>query len=247
MRRTLLAIALALFSSTLFAKATTVTFDSLAGKGSGYLVDPGTKGKHPGLIVIQEWWGLNDWVRDQAERYAKEGYVALAPDLYRGKIATTPDEAHELMRGMPQDRAVADLKAAFRYLADRKDVDASRIGVIGWCMGGGLALDLTLAEPKIAATVINYGHLVADPATIAKIHSPILGNFGAEDRGIPPADVKAFESALKKDNKSVDIKIYDGAGHAFMNPNNKGGYVKSAADDAQARIDKFLRESLKRS
>jgi carboxymethylenebutenolidase len=247
MRRTLLAIALALFSSTLFAKATTVTFDSLAGKGSGYLVDPGTKGKHPGLIVIQEWWGLNDWVRDQAERYAKEGYVALAPDLYRGKLATTPDEAHELMRGMPQDRAMADLKAAFRYLAERKDVDASRIGVIGWCMGGGLALDLTLAEPKIAATVINYGHLVSDPATIAKIHSPILGNFGAEDRGIPPADVKAFESALKRDNKTVDIKIYDGAGHAFMNPNNKTGYVKSAAEDAQARIDKFLRESLKRS
>jgi len=89
--------------------------------------------------------------------------------------------------------------------------------------------------------------LMADPASIAKIHAPILGNFGAEDRGIPPADVKAFESSLKKDGKSADIKIYDGAGHAFMNPNNKGGYVKSAADDAQSRIDKFLREVLRRS
>src|SRR5438105_3436135 len=243
-RATLLAISLTLLSTAVFAKGTTVSFDSLAGKGSGYLVEPATKGKHPGLIVIQEWWGVNDWVRDQAERYAKEGYVALAPDLYRGKIATTPDEAHEMMRGLPQDRAMADLKAAFRYLAERKDVDATRIGVIGWCMGGGYALDLTLAEPKTAATVINYGHLMADPATVAKIHSPILGNFGAEDRGIPPADVKAFESALKKDNKSADIKIYEGAGHGFMNPNNKDGYVKSAADDAQTRIDKFLRESL---
>jgi carboxymethylenebutenolidase len=246
-RLTLLAIVLALVCPTLFAKGTTVSFDSLAGKGSGYLVEPATKGTHPALIVIQEWWGLNDWIRQQADRYAKEGYVVIAPDLYRGKIAATPEEAHELMRGLPQDRAMADLKAAFAYLASRKNVDAKRIGVIGWCMGGGYALDLTLAEPKIAASVINYGHLMADPATVAKIHSPILGNFGAEDKGIPPADVRAFESALKKDNKSADIKIYEGAGHAFMNPNNKDGYVKSAANDAQARIDKFLRKSLKRS
>src|SRR5262249_7178852 len=113
------------------------------------------------------------------------------------------------------------------------------------CMGGGYALEFTLAEPRLAATVINYGHLVADPASIAKIHSPILGNFGAEDRGIPPADVNAFDTALKKDGKSSDIKIYDGAGHAFMNPNNKSGYVKSAADDAQSRIDAFLKKALK--
>jgi carboxymethylenebutenolidase len=246
MRRALI-LALALIAPSVFAKGTTVTFDSLAGKGSGYLVEPAGKGKHPGLIVIQEWWGLNDWVQDQAERYAKDGYVAIAPDLYRGKVATTADEAHELMRGLPQDRAIADMKAAFEYLAKRSDVDPKRIGVIGWCMGGGYALDFTLAEPRVAATVINYGHLMADPASIAKIHAPILGNFGGEDRGIPPADVRAFESALKKDGKSADIKIYDGAGHAFMNPNNKGGYVKTAAEDAQARIDKFLRETLQRS
>ena len=246
MRRTLI-LALALFAPSLFAKGITVTFDSLAGKGSGYLVEPAGKGRHPGLIVIQEWWGVNDWVKDQAERYAGKGFVAIAPDLYRGKTATTADEAHELMRGLPQDRAIADMKAAFEYLAKRPDVDPMRIGIIGWCMGGGYALDFTLAEPKIAATVINYGHLMADPASIAKIHAPILGNFGADDRGIPPVDVKAFESALKKDGKSADLKIFDGAGHAFMNPNNKGGYVKAAADDAQARIDKFLRETLQRS
>jgi len=246
-RLTLPAIILALFSSALFAADTTVTFPSLAGNGTAYVAEPASGGKHPGLIVIQEWWGLNEWIRNQADRYAKEGYVVVAPDLYRGKIATTAEDAHELMRGLPQDRAMADLKAAFDFLASRKNVDPKRIGVIGWCMGGGFALDLTLAEPKIAATVINYGHLMADPATVAKIHSPLLGNFGAEDKGIPPSDVRAFESALKKDNKSADIKIYQGAGHAFMNPNNKGGYVKTAAEDAQARIDKFLRRSLKRS
>ncbi len=246
-RLSLVAISIAFIAPSVFAHGTMVSFDSTPGKASGYFVEPEAKGKHPGLIVIQEWWGLNDWIRDQAERYAKEGYVALAPDLYRGKIATTPDEAHELMRGMPQDRAIADLKAAFLYLATCKDVDEKRIGVIGWCMGGGYALELALAEPRIAATVINYGHLVTDPASIARIHSPILGNFGAEDRGIPPADVRAFEAALKKDAKPNDIKIYEGAGHAFMNPNNKAGYVKTAAEDARARIDKFLRKTLGRS
>ncbi|HEY6843500.1 MAG TPA: dienelactone hydrolase family protein [Thermoanaerobaculia bacterium] len=247
MRRTILTVGLALIASGAFAKGTTVAFDSLAGKGSGYLVEPSGKGKHPALIVIQEWWGLNDWVKDQAERYAGEGFVALAPDLYRGKIATTPEVAHELMRGLPQDRAIADMKAAFNYLASRKDVDASRIGVIGWCMGGGFALDLTLAEPRIAATVINYGHLVTDPASIAKIHAPLLGNFGGKDQGITPADVNAFATALKKDGKKFDIKVYHDAGHAFMNPNNKAGYVKADAEDAQARIDRFLRGTLKRT
>ena len=222
-----------------------VSFPSLGGKASGYLADAEGKGRHPGLIVIQEWWGLNDWIRQQADRYAKAGYVALAPDLYRGKSTADPNVAHELMRGLPQDRAIADMKAAFDYLSKRKDVDPKRIGVIGWCMGGGYALDLTLAEPRIAATVINYGHLMADPASIAKIHSPILGNFGANDQGIPPADVRAFDAALKKDGKSSDIKIYEGAGHAFMNPNNKGGYVKAAAEDAQSRIDAFLAKTLK--
>src|SRR5207244_11853525 len=102
-------------------------------------------------------------VREQAERFARKGYVALAVDLYRGKVASTPDEAHELMRGMPHDRALADLKAGFDYLASRKDVDARRIGVIGWCMGGGYGRDLAVAEPRIAATVINYGHLMVVP------------------------------------------------------------------------------------
>lgn len=221
--------------------------DGLAKATGGYVAVPQGKGKHPALIVIHEWWGLNDWIRQQADRYAKEGYVVFAPDLYRGKSTTDPNVAHELSRGLPPDRAVGDLKGAFRYLAARKDVDANRIGVIGWCMGGGYALEITLAEPRIAATVINYGHLVTDPAAIAKIRAPILGNFGANDRGIPPADVRAFEEALKKEGKPNDIKIYDGAGHAFMNPNNKTGFVKEAADGAQARIDAFLAKTLHRS
>ncbi|HSP33487.1 MAG TPA: dienelactone hydrolase family protein [Thermoanaerobaculia bacterium] len=220
-------------------------FKSTIGEAQGYLATPASdKGKHPAVIVIQEWWGLNDWVKEQADRFAKDGMVALAVDLYHGKVATTQEEAHELMRGLPEDRAMADLKAGFRYLQERKDVDTKRIGVIGWCMGGGYALMLAQAEPKLAGAVVNYGHLMADPKEIAKIKVPLLGNFGAEDRGIPPADVKAFESALHKEGKSADFKIYDGAGHAFMNPNNKGGYVPAATEDAWKRIDGFFAEHL---
>ncbi len=243
----IIAILLAFTAAHAAAKGTTVSFASRPGKGSGYLSLPSGKGKHPAIIVIQEWWGLNDWIRQQADHFAKEGYVALAPDLYRGKSTTDPAEAHELMRGMPQDRAMADLKGAFRYLTGRKDVDASRIGVIGWCMGGGYALQFAIAEPRLAAAVINYGHLVTDPVTIARIRTPILGNFGAEDRGIPATDVRAFDASLKKAGKSSDIKIYPSAGHAFMNSSNKGGFVKAAADDALSRIDAFLARTLKRS
>ena len=223
-----------------------VNFPSASGTARGYLALPDDKNaKHPAVVVIQEWWGLNDWVIQQADRFAKQGYVALAVDLYRGKVATTQEEAHELMRGLPEDRAVADLKSGFNLLAARGDVDPARIGVIGWCMGGGYALDLTIAEPRLAASVINYGHLVTDPATIARINPPILGNFGGEDRGIPPADVEAFANAVKAAGKSIDVKIYPGAGHAFMNPNNKGGYVPEAANDAWTRIDAFFAKRLR--
>ena len=225
----------------------TVSFPSATGKGSGYLSLPASGGKHPAIIVIQEWWGLNDWIRQQSDRFAGQGTVALAVDLYRGKATTDPNEAHELMRGLPEDRALADLQAGLRYLRARSDVDASRIAVIGWCMGGGYALQLAIAEPGLAGAVINYGHLVTDPKTIASIRPPILGNFGALDRGIPAEDVRAFDASLKSAGKSSEIKVYDGAGHAFMNPNNKEGYVKEAASDAWKRIDAFLRKRLRRS
>lgn len=218
---------------------------SLGNDAMGYLSLPTDKrDKHPAIIVIQEWWGMNEWILQQTDRFASQGYVALAVDLYRGKATSDPAVAHELMRGLPEDRALADLKTGFNYLAGRADVDASHIGVIGWCMGGGYALALATAEPRLAATVMNYGRLVTDPATIAKIESPLLGNFGALDRGIPPADVTAFDAAMKKAGKSSDVKIYEGAGHGFMNPNNKDGYVKPATDDAWGRIDSFFAKRL---
>lgn len=212
---------------------------------SGYLATPSGAGLHPGLVVIQEWWGLNDWVKEQARNFAAQGYVALAPDLYRGKVAMDPTMAHELSRGLPDDRALRDLKASFDYLQSRKDVKKSAIGSVGWCMGGGLSLKLALNQPGLRACIVNYGALPTDTSAIAKITAPVLGNFGAEDQGIPPAAVNAFEKEMRAQKKWIDVKIYAGAGHAFENPNNAPGYRQEAAKDAWERMIKFLNENLK--
>jgi carboxymethylenebutenolidase len=210
------------------------------------LYTPAGKGPFPAIIVIHEYWGLNDWVKEQAAKLAELGYEALAIDLYRGRVATTPDVAHELMRGVPEDRAKRDLHAAFEYLASQSNVKKSRIAAIGWCMGGGYSLDVALQEPALAAAVINYGHLATDPEALKKIKAPILGLFGGQDRGITPEDVHKFEAAVKQQGKKIDIKIYDDAGHAFENPNNKDGYRPADAADAWQRTVSFLAENLKK-
>lgn len=222
----------------------TVSYKSGEETVSGYLAAPPGGGKHPALLVIHEWWGLNDWVKEEAQKFANEGYVVLAVDLYRGKVATTPDEAHELMRGVPDDRGMRDLEAAFAYLASRPDVKPDRIASVGWCMGGGWSIRFAVNEPKLAACIVNYGPLPSEASTIAKIKAPVLGNFGADDRGIPADSVRAFESAMKSSGKSADMKIYDGAGHAFENPNNKQGYRPEATAESWARMTAFLKKTL---
>lgn len=228
-----------------FAKTENVSIKSGTETISGYLVLPDSAGPHPALVVIHEWWGLNDWVKEQAQKFADQGYAALAVDLYRGKVATDPGTAHELMRGLPQDRAIRDMKAAFAYLASRPEVNKNKIGSVGWCMGGGLSLQLAIHEPKLAACAMNYGSMPTVAADIARIKAPILGNFGAEDQGITPDDVHAFERAMKALHKSADMKIYDGAGHAFENPNNKGGNRPESAADAWSRMVEFFGKTLK--
>jgi carboxymethylenebutenolidase len=239
-------IAFTFISSAFAADGKPVSYKSGEETVQGILYTPGGKGPFPGIIVIHEWWGLNDWVKEQASKLADQGYETLAIDLYRGKVATTPDMAHELMRGVPDDRANRDLKGAFDFLASQPNVKKNRIGAIGWCMGGGYSLDVALDEPTLAADVINYGHLVTDPDAIKKINAPILGLFGAQDQGITPDDVHKFDAAMKQQGKKVDIKIYDDAGHAFENPNNKTGYRPADAADAWQRTVGFLSENLKK-
>lgn len=230
--------------SAFAATSKTVTYKSGDETVQAVLNVPDGKGPFPALVVIHEWWGLNDWVKEQAMKLADQGYVTLAIDLYRGKVATTPEAAHEIMRGVPEDRAARDLKAAVAFLQSQPNVRKDRLGSIGWCMGGGYALDVALQEPTLKATVINYGHLATDNDSLKKINASILGLFGGQDRGITPQDVQTFATQMKNDGKNIDVTIYPDAGHAFENPNNQGGYREKDAVDAWARTVKFLRENL---
>jgi len=224
----------------------TVSYKSGEETVSSFLVTPEGTGPFPGVIVIQEWWGLNDWVKDQAKALAQEGYVALAVDLYRGKVADKQEDAHQLMMGAPPDRIARDLKAAYAWLQARPDVKKARIGSIGWCMGGRFSLDLATKEPGLAAAVAYYGAPPTEPASIAAIKAPVLGNYGGDDKGPSPDQVKAFEAAMKAAGKPIDVKIYDGAGHAFANVHNPwGGYREAAAKDAWSRTTAFLAKHLK--
>ncbi|RMH21911.1 MAG: dienelactone hydrolase family protein [Acidobacteria bacterium] len=202
---------------------------------------PGT----PGIIVIHEWWGLNDNVEAMAERLAGEGYVALAVDLYGGEVAADRDRARELMMRAMQDagKAEENLRQAYAFL--ERQQGAKKIGVIGWCFGGGWSLRTALLLPEqIDATVIYYGRLVTDPEQLKPLAMPILGIFGSEDRGIPVDSVRAFEAALKSLGKDVRVHVYEGADHAFANPSG-GRYNAAAAEDAWAKTVAFFAETLR--
>jgi carboxymethylenebutenolidase len=246
-RAWLAAVTVAALAVPAFAAEETVTFPSGPEKATGLLVTPAGKGPFPAVIVIQEWWGLDEWVKGQARALAAEGYAALAVDLYRGKVTSNPDEAHQLMNGLPPDRAMRDLKAAFAYLQGRADVKKDRIGAIGWCMGGRYSLALATEEPGLAAAVAYYGAPPTDSAAIARIKAPVLGNYGGDDKGPSPEQVNAFAAAMKSAGKPVDVKIYEGAPHAFANPNNPWkGYREVAAKDAWARTTAFFAKHLKK-
>jgi carboxymethylenebutenolidase len=222
-----------------------VTYATVDGEPvEGYLARPeGAAGPLPGIIVIHEWWGLNDNIRSMADKLAGQGYQALAVDLYGGQVADNPDRAAELMRAsMEKTAALTDnLKQAFSYLED----GGQKVGTIGWCFGGGWSLQTALALPDdVDATVIYYGRLVTDESELAKLQMPILGFFGAEDQGIPVDSVRAFEAALNKLGKNASINIYEGAGHAFANPSGTN-YQEKAARDSWAKTLAFFERYLK--
>lgn len=211
-----------------------------------YVAIPDGPGPFPAILLVHEWWGLNDWVKGNARNFADSGYIAMAIDLYRGKSTASADTAHEIMRGLPEDRAARDLQAAMEYLRSRKNVIPEKTGVIGWCMGGGYALVAAMNTPGIAGTVICYGRLVTDSASIAKINGPLLGIFGNDDNGISPESVREFEHACREAGKEIEIRLYDHAGHAFMNPNNVKGFSAESSRDAWTRISSFFRSRLKK-
>jgi carboxymethylenebutenolidase len=245
MKRITALASLLLAASISSASEETVSFRSGTENVSAFLVKPDGPGPFPAVIVLHEWWGLDTWIKDQARALSKEGYAALAVDLYRGKVTASQEEAHQLMMGTPIDRQTRDLKAAFAWLAARKDVVKTKIAALGFCMGGRNAFTLAIEEPTLAAAIVYYGAPPTDPASIAKIRAPMLGNFGGDDEGPSPAQAKEFEAAARKAGKIFDLKVYSGAPHAFANPGNPWkGYRKDAANDAWNRTTSFLRNYL---
>ena len=242
-------VALAAGPARAAVKTSEITFKSGAEEAKGFLAEPEGKGPFPAVVVIQEWWGLTDWIKENAKRLAEQGYVALAPDLYRGKVATDPMMARRLLTGLPADRAVRDLKGAVDALAARDNVDKSRLGSVGWCMGGGYSLQLALAEPRIKACVVCYGRPVTDPARLKPLQATVLGIFGEEDTGIPPDMVKKFETALKEAGKKVEAVHEFKAGHGFMRPGEGAtknpAYREGPAKEAWQDIDQFFAKALK--
>jgi carboxymethylenebutenolidase len=215
----------------------------LAG-GRAYLSLPAqAKTPLPAIVVIHEWWGLNDHIRHWTDRLAADGYAALAVDLYGGKVATTSEEAMALTKTVDDASARAVLTAAHAFLRDDPRIAARKRGVIGWCFGGGWSLQQAIAHPDLDAAVIYYGRLVTDPAPLAKIHAELLGVFGDRDHGIPPAAVDEFVAALKQAGKGIEIHHYD-AEHGFANPSG-AHYDAVAAGYAWGHVRTFFDRTLR--
>ena len=210
---------------------------------TGYLARPkASRGPLPGILVIHEWWGLNDNIEAMTRRLAGEGYVALAVDLYDGVVATDREGAMTAMRNVDEQKAIANLRSATRHLKQENDVTS--VGVIGWCFGGGWALNTGIAlGDEIAATVVYYGRLTTDKDRLAELRSPVLGLFGSEDSGIPVSSVRAFEDSMRQLGKDPNIQVYEGADHAFANPSGER-YDAEAAEDAWKQTTEFLAEHL---
>ncbi len=215
-----------------------------------YLVTPQTREKRPAIIVVQEWWGLNDHIKDIARRFAAEGYVAIAPDLYsrfQNEVVpnSNPKRAGELMGQLKQEDGLTDLNATVTYVKTVPGVDAARIGVTGFCMGGSYALMLPCVNSEIKAAVPFYGQVPNPDTPLQKLACPVLYIYGEEDGWITKADVQRLAAALKKYNKPGEIKTYPGAPHAFFNDTRKDVYKPAEAKDAWARTLAFFKQHLK--
>ncbi len=225
-------------------KRDTVTLEVDGEKVQAYLAEPAGVAFHPGVVVIHEWWGLNSQIKGVADRLAGLGYVAIAPDLYRGKVASEPDLAHELMRGLNEDRAVGIISRAASYLRTLGKTSGRPVGLIGFCMGGRLSLATALKKGGVQAAVMYYGSVETTKEAVRPLNAPLLGLFAGEDRGIPVDDVKKFEVALKEAGKTAKIVVYPGVGHAFFNE-ERPSYDKEASLDAWALTKEFFDEHLK--
>jgi len=222
-----------------------VTFASNGGEAHGYLALPDS-GSGPGVIVIQEWWGLVDHIKDVTDRFAAAGYVALAPDLYGGTTTHDADEAGELMQSLPVTKAAQDLEGALTFLEQHDAVTSDSIGAVGFCMGGGFVLVLAAQQgDRIGAAVPFYGVGGYDQVDLSNVTAPVLGHFGTEDDFAPPEQVDDLEAKLEAAGVDVNIRRYDGEGHAFFNDTNAiGTYSPASAEAAWQTTLNFLSDRL---
>ena len=220
---------------------TMVEFASDGAPGAGYLAVPALGGG-PGVVVLQEWWGLVDHIREVADRFAAEGFVALAPDLYRGESAASPDDAGKLMMALDIGRVEKDLRGAVRYLLGRTDVTTARVGTVGFCMGGQLSLYAACENPAVGACVVFYGIHPNVKPNLSALEAPVLGFFAERDAFVPPAAARQLERDLAAAGKSAEVTVFDGADHAFFNDTRPDVYHPGHAAACWSRMLAFFRE-----
>jgi carboxymethylenebutenolidase len=219
-----------------------VEFPSNGRVTQGYLATP-TQGKGPGVLVIQEWWGLVGHIKNVCDRFAAEGFSALAPDLYHGKMASEPDEAGKLFMALNIEQAEKDLAGAAKYLSGHSST--SKLGAVGFCMGGQLALFAGCIDQNIGAVVDFYGIHPNVKPDYSRLSGPVLGLFAEKDAFVTPTTAREVEAAIRKAGKPVEIHIYPGVDHAFFNDERTDAYNKPAADDAWRRTLAHFRAHLK--
>jgi carboxymethylenebutenolidase len=218
-----------------------VSFPSNGGTAEGYLATPAS-GKGPGVIVIQEWWGLNANIKGIADRFAADGFVALAPDLYHGKVAAEPDGAGKMMMSMKMDEAAKDMAGAYDYLK-KSSACTGKVGSVGFCLGGGLSLYVSTLHP-IDATVIYYGGLPGVEPDLSKVAGPVLGHYAEHDDWASPTAAAALEKKLKDLGKSVEFHQYVGTSHAFFNDTRPEVHNANASRQSWDRTIAFYRKHL---
>lgn len=221
-----------------------VEFEANGGKAKGYLAEP--EGEGPGLIVLHEWWGLDDSMRKMADRFAAEGFVTLVPDLFHGETTEQPDEAQQQLMALNMDEAVKEMSGAVEYLLQHPKCNG-QVGSVGFCAGGGLSVWAAAANPKIGAAVTYYYVMPHGKPDFSKISAPVLGHFGTEDDFISVEAAKALEAELQDAGVETAFEFYEGGGHAFANDHNRlGTYDEGYTEKAWSKTVDFLRRHLSR-
>ena len=219
-----------------------VDFPSNGGTTHGYLATPAS-GKGPGVLVIQEWWGLVGHIKKVCDRFAAEGFSALAPDMYHGQTASEPDGAGKLFMALNIAQAEKDLRGAATYLTQHSST--ARLGAVGFCMGGQLALFAGTLNPSVGAVVNFYGIHPNVKPDYSRLSGPVLGLFAEKDSFVTPQVAQDTDAAIKKAGKQSEIHIYPNVDHAFFNDERPDAYNKAAADDAWRRTLAHFRQHLK--